>query len=92
MTSPEAVFDVLSSDEARDDALVLDVRAEGQEVQVPYRGSVLDILRRIRGHLQSAVSYAGEDTLAAVRAKVLPEPERYLIPLAPAARIESFER
>ena len=27
---------------------------------MPYKGSVVDILRRIRGHLQSAVSYAGE--------------------------------
>ncbi|MGH7414631.1 MAG: IMP dehydrogenase [Candidatus Rokuibacteriota bacterium] len=92
MTSPQAVFDALYSDEVREDTLALDIPAEGQEIQVPYKGSVLAILHRIRGHLQSAVSYAGEETLAAARAKVLPEPLRYLIPLSPAARTESYER
>jgi IMP dehydrogenase len=83
MTSPQAVFDALYSDEARGDALALDIPAEGQQIQVPYKGSVLAILHRIRGHLQSAVSYAGEETLATARAKVLPDPLRYLIPLSP---------
>lgn len=92
MTSPQAVFDALYSDEVREDTLALDIPAEGQEIQVPYKGSVLAILHRIRGHLQSAVSYAGEETLAAARAKVLPDPLRYLIPLSPAARTESYER
>lgn len=92
MTSPQAVFDALYSDEARGDTLALDIPAEGQEIQVPYKGSVLAILHRIRGHLQSAVSYAGEETLAAARTKVLPDPLRYLIPLSPAARTESYER
>ena len=41
----------------------------------------------------SAVSYAGEETtLATARAKVLPDPLHYLIPLSPAARTESYER
>ena len=92
MTSPQAVFDALYSDEAREDTVALDTPAEGQEIQVPYKGSVLAILHRIRGHLQSAMSYAGEETLAAARAKVLPDPLRYLIPLSPAARTESYER
>jgi IMP dehydrogenase len=92
MTSPQAVFDALYSDEARGDTVALDIPAEGQEIQVPYKGSVLEILHRVRGHLQSAVSYAGEDTLAAARAKVLSAPLRYLIPLSPAARTESYER
>lgn len=92
MTSPQAVFNALYSDEAREDTLALDIPAEGQEIQVPYKGSVLAILHRIRGHLQSAVSYAGEETLTAARAKVLPDPLRYLIPLSPAARTESYER
>jgi IMP dehydrogenase len=92
MTSPQAVFDALYSDEVREDTLALDIPAEGQEIQVPYKGSVLAILHRIRGHLQSAVSYAGEETLTAARAKVLPDPLRYLIPLSPAARTESYER
>jgi IMP dehydrogenase len=94
MTSPQAAFDALYSDESAEvmDASVVDVPAEGQEIQIPYKGSVLNILQRIRGHLRSAVSYAGEETLAAARAKVLPDPLRYLIPLSPAARTESYER
>jgi IMP dehydrogenase len=92
MTSPQAVLDALYSAEPREDGLAVDVPAEGQEMQVPYRGSVVDILSRIRGHLRSAVSYAGEATLEAARAKVLPDPLRYLVPLSPAAREESYER
>jgi IMP dehydrogenase len=91
MTSPQAVLDALYSAE-HDDAVVVDVPAEGQELQVPYKGSVVDILHRIRGHLSSAVSYAGEAALAAARAKVLPDPLRYLVPLSPAARDESYDR
>ena len=61
-------------------------------MQVAYKGSVVDILNRFRGHLQSAVSYAGETSLEAARAKILPDPMRYLIPLSEAARRESYER
>lgn len=93
MTSPQAVFDALYSDESPEAAEpALDVPAEGQEIQISYKGSVLDILHRIRGHVRSAVSYTGEETLAAARAKVLPDPLRYLIPLSQAARAESYER
>ncbi len=73
-----------------DDAL--ETPAEGQEIQVPYKGSVVDVLRRMRGHLQSSVSYAGERSLNAARAKVLPDPFGYLVPLSEAARRESFVR
>ena len=66
--------------------------AEGQEVQVPYRGAIRDVLHRIRGHLRSAVSYGGEKTLAEVRRKILAKPEAYLIPLTPASQRESYER
>lgn len=92
MTSPQAVFRALYDDEAGALEAALEVPAEGQEIQVPYRGSVVAILRRIRGHLRSAVSYAGGASLAEVRARVLPEPLRYLIPLSAAARAESYER
>ena len=61
-------------------------------MQVPYKGSVLDILHRIRGHLRSAVSYGGRKALADVRAKVVADPLRYLIPLSEAARRESYDR
>jgi IMP dehydrogenase/GMP reductase len=87
------VFDALYCAESPESVEpALDVPAEGQEVQIPYKGSVLDILHRIRGHLRSAVSYTGEETLGAARAKVLPDPLQYLIPLSAAARVESYER
>ena len=93
MTSPQAVFRALYDDEGPD-ALeaALEVPAEGQEMQVPYRGSVVDILRRIRGHLRSAVSYGGSESLAQLREKVLQDPLRYLVPLSSASRVESYER
>ena len=93
MTSPQAVFEALYDDSAPEEMEVaLDTPAEGQEVQVPYHGGVRDVLHRIRGHLRSAVSYAGEESLAAVRAKVLADPAAFLIPLSGASRRESFER
>jgi len=93
MTSPEAVLEALYDSGSSDELdAALDVPPEGQEIQVPYRGSVSTILQRIRGHLQSSVSYGGETTLAAVREKVLPDPSAFLVPLSAAARIESYER
>ena len=73
MTSPQAVFDALSSNEVRGNTLALDIPGESQGIQVPYKD-------------------AGEETLATARAKVLPDPLRYLILLSPAARTESDER
>ena len=93
MTSPEAVLESLydpENVEATDAAL--DTPPEGQEIQVPYKGSVKDILHRVRGHLRSSVSYAGEATLQAARAKILNNPEKYLIPLSESSRRESYER
>ena len=93
ITSPQAVFDALYSAEGPEAVEpTLDVPAEGQEIQTAYKGSVLDVLHRIRGHLRSSVSYTGEETLSAARAKVLPDPLQYLIPLSPAAQAESYER
>jgi len=89
MTSPEAVVDGAEEDEL---AEALRTPAEGQSVRVPYVGSVVGILSRIRGHLQSAVSYAGETTLAAAQEKIARDPARYLIPLSEASRRESFVR
>jgi len=93
MTSPEAVFESLYDveDQAELEA-ALETPAEGQEIQVPYKGSVVDILTRVRGHLQSAVSYAGECSLQDARRKIVPNPEKYLIPLSAASRQESYER
>ena len=91
MTSPQAVLEALyESDEEADAAL--DTPAEGQEVQLPYKGSVVDLLHRVRGHLRSAVSYGGAERLAAVRQRVLADPLAYLVPLSEASRRESFSR
>ncbi len=91
MTSPEAVFASLYDAEG-EEAPELDTPAEGQELQVPYTGSVVDILHRVRGHLRSAVSYAGQSSLDAAREAVLADPGRSLIRLSEPARRESYER
>ena len=90
MTSPEAVLDGVLNEEETAEALR--TPAEGQSVRVPYVGSVVSTLARIRGHLQSAVSYAGEKDLKKAHLKIASEPGRYLIPLSEASRRESFVR
>ena len=59
--------------------------AEGQEIQVSYRGSVVDILKRIRGHVRSAVSYTGCTSLAEAREVISSDPAAWLIPLSEAS-------
>jgi IMP dehydrogenase len=90
MTSPEAVADAAEDEEEAAEALR--TPAEGQSVRVPYVGSVIGILARVRGHLQSAVSYAGERDLQSAHAKIARDPARFLVPLSEAARRESFVR
>ncbi len=90
MTSPEAVTEGALNEEEIAEALR--TPAEGQSVRVPYVGSVVGILARLRGHLQSAVSYAGENDLASAQRKIAADPGRYLIPLSEASRRESFVR
>lgn len=93
MTSPQAVLESQREDDGDEPPdLSGEPPAEGMQIQVPYKGSVVDVLHRVRGHLQSAVSYAGESSLEAVRDKILPDPMRFLIPLSAAARRESFDR
>ena len=92
MTSPQAVLQTLYGAEEEDVDEALETPAEGQEVQVPYKGSVVDILERIRGHLRSSVSYAGGESLEEVRARIVRDPDAYLIPLSEASRKESYER
>ena len=91
MTSPQAVFHALYDESDGDDS-PFETPAEGQEMEVPYKGSVVDVLHRIRGHLRSAVSYAGGDSLAAVRSEMVKNPVPHLVPLSAAARRESYER
>jgi IMP dehydrogenase len=92
MTSPQAVLEALYDEGAEAMEAALDVPAEGQEIQIPYKGSVVEILHRIRGHLRSAVSYGGTESLQAIRAKVVEDPLAYLIPLSESSRRESFDR
>jgi IMP dehydrogenase len=93
MTSPQAVFQALyDAEEPPDLAEALQTPAEGQQTQVAYKGSAVDLLHRLRGHLQSAVSYAGGHALAEVRERLVHDPLRFLIPLSEAARSESYER
>jgi IMP dehydrogenase len=93
MTSPQAVFEALYDDASAGGLdRALEIPAEGQEVQVPYRGGVREVLHRVRGHLRSAVSYAGEVCLGEARQKILAAPERFLVPLSDGARRESYER
>jgi IMP dehydrogenase len=90
MTSPEAVLDGAEDEEEAAEALR--TPAEGQSVRVPYVGSVTSVLARVRGHLQSAVSYAGEKDLKSAHLKIAREPGRFLIALSEASRRESFVR
>jgi IMP dehydrogenase len=90
MTSPEAV--IAGTQDENEIAEKLNTPAEGHSKKVPYVGSVSGILKRIRGHLQSSVSYSGERTLADARAKIAREPTRFLVRLTRASRKESFER
>jgi IMP dehydrogenase len=93
MTSPQAVFQALyDAEDETELAEALHTPSEGQQTQVPYKGSVVSLLHRIRGHLQSAVSYAGGHSLEEVRERIMHDPLRYLIPLSEAARRESYER
>jgi IMP dehydrogenase len=93
MTAPQAVFQALyDAEEQTDLAEALQTPPEGQQTQVAYKGSVVDLLHRLRGHLQSAVSYAGGGSLVEVRERMVHAPLRFLIPLSEAARRESYER
>ena len=93
MTSPQAVLETLyDTEDPEEIEAALATPAEGQESQVPYRGSVKSILDRMTGHLRSAVSYAGSGSLQEARTRVVPHLTSYLIPLSEASRRESYER
>ena len=55
-------------------------------------GMLGNLLHRLRGHFQSAVSYASGGSLAEVRERIVHAPLPFLIPLSEAARRESYER
>src|SRR3989344_839973 len=90
MTSPEAVFDGPEGEDSLEERF--NTPAEGQAIKVDYVGSVVDIIKRVRGHLQSAVSYMGHETLMKVHKDFSNAPSKYLIRLTESSRKESFER
>jgi IMP dehydrogenase len=93
MTAPQAVFETLYDVEDPTPLTeAMETPTEGQQTQVAYKGSVVNLLHRMRGHLQSAVSYAGGSSLAEVRQRIVQDPLRYLISLSEAARHESYRR
>lgn len=95
MTSPEAVLDGVNAE--NDSEVREKMRTqEGQERKVAYVGSVVDIINRIKGHLQSAVSYSGTKTLWDAHRKfafgVSVDWEKYLGRQTDAAQKESYDR
>lgn len=92
MTSAEAVIDGSYLKVDLEDTLINSQAQEGQSTTVPYVGSVTEVIKRIKDHLRSAVSYAGEDNLFKAHRKIAADPEHYLIRLTEASKRESFER
>jgi len=91
MASISAIRDRLDLEDAADVDLG-SLAPEGVEISVPLRGSARAIVREMVRHLCSAVSYGGTSSLAELRNRFWAEPERYLIRLSEAARVESYER
>jgi IMP dehydrogenase len=91
MASVGAVRDRLDLEDA-DPGELEALGSEGLEVSVPARGSVRAIVHDMLKHLCSAISYGGAESLREFRRMFWSDPERYLIRLSHASRIESFER
>ena len=91
MASIAAVRDRLDLEEA-DPRELEALGAEGLEVSVPARGSVRSVIRDMLKHLCSAVSYGGAQSLNELRQTFWSNPERYLVKLSEASRVESFQR
>lgn len=92
MTSPQAVLDGYRGEDDLDDVLDKSQAAEGQETKVPHVGSLAKVIKSIRQHLQSAVSYAGEEALLDAHKKVAQAPMKYFERLTEASKRESFDR
>jgi len=91
MASIGAIRDRLDLEEA--DPVELEaIGAEGLEVSVPARGSARIVIHDMLKHLCSAISYGGATSLQELRRKFWADPERYLVPLSDASRVESFQR
>jgi IMP dehydrogenase len=91
MASLGAIRDRLDLEEA-DPSELEAMGAEGLEVSVPARGSARKIIHEMLKHLCSAISYGGAQNLRELREKVWSQPERYLLRLTEASKLESFQR
>jgi hypothetical protein len=59
---------------------------------VPARGSARAVIHEMLKHLCSAISYGGARSLQELKQQFWSRPERYLIKLTEASRVESFHR
>ena len=91
MASIGAVRDRLDLEEA-DPREVEAIGAEGLEVSVPARGSVRTVIHDMLKHLCSAISYGGASSLGELSRAFQANPERFLVKLSAASRVESFQR
>jgi IMP dehydrogenase len=91
MASVGAVRDRLDLEEAGTREVEA-IGAEGLEVSVPARGSARTVIHDMLKHLCSAVSYGGATGLRELQQTFWSNPERYLVRLSEAARVESFQR
>ncbi len=91
MASLSAVKDRLDLEEA-DENEVEALGAEGLEVSVPARGSVRSVIQEMLKHLCSSISYGGASSLRDLQERFRSEPGRYVVPLSPASRAESYQR
>jgi IMP dehydrogenase len=91
MASVSAIRDRIDLEEAEPQELDA-LGAEGIEVSVPARGSVRGVIRDMLKHLCSAISYGGAGSLQDLRNRFRSNPERYLVKLTAASRLESFQR
>jgi IMP dehydrogenase/GMP reductase len=91
MASIGAVRDRLDLEDA-DTRELEAIGAEGLEVSVPARGSARTVIHDMLKHLCSSISYGGALTLADLRQRFWADPQRYIVKLSAASRVESFQR
>ena len=91
MASLGAVRDRLDLEDA-DPRELEAIGAEGLEVSVPARGSARTVIQDMLKHVCSAVSYGGAQSLQELRRNFWANPEKFLVRLTEASRIESFQR
>jgi IMP dehydrogenase len=91
MASIGAIRDRLDIEDA-ESADLQALGAEGLETSVPARGSVRPVIHDMVRHLCSSISYGGARSLDELRRAFWADPDRYVVKLSPAARVESYER